>query len=446
MSARTGRDATLGVALTPSGVAAAGVGLPGGWHREVELHGGTNGSREALAAALADATRAAASGDEPRIVVALMAPLAELRALTLPPLPKDDRNRFLARNASRYFVAARGAQVVGSASTNGTGSVLAAAAAHQLVDTVHAAGVAAGCTISDVVPAESAWAAAARALWPVFARGAAHLLVAHDDRADLLTLADGALAGVRRFRGAVDAAQLIGIVVGSGSPASARVAVVGVRDAAAALTAALAQGGVRALEPDPAWRAIAERPEMLAARFAPDAVGIVFRSDESRDRDKSETRRATLWALTLAAAVLLVATGVHFQGVKRELANVRAARAAIRPQVEATLAGRSSVDATYRQLAALAAAARSATRWSAVLGALAEHLPDDASLTAFRARGDSVFIDGVATRAAPVFDDIARTPGVAGVRATAPVRRESIEGELPLEHFAIGAQLLKVKR
>jgi hypothetical protein len=175
-------------------------------------------------------------------------------------------------------------------------------------------------------------------------------------------------------------------------------------------------------------------------------VGIAFRSDESRDRDRSDTKRGVVSTIALAAAVLLVAAGVHFQGVKRELASVRAARAAIRPQVEATLVGRSSVDATYRQVAALAAAARNATRWSAVLGALAEHLPDDASLTALRARGDSVFMDGVATRAAPVFDDIARTPGVAGVRATAPVRRESIEGELPLKHFAIGAQLLKVKR
>ena len=142
----------------------------------------------------------------------------------------------------------------------------------------------------------------------------------------------------------------------------------------------------------------------------------------------------------------ILAAGIHYQGVKRELAQLRAARAAIRPQVEATLVGRSSVDATYRQVAALAGAARGATRWSAILGALAAHLPDDASLTAFRARGDSVFMDGVATRAAPVFDDIAGTPGIAGVRATAPVRREAIEGELPLEHFAIGAQLFKAKR
>jgi hypothetical protein len=55
-------------------------------------------------------------------------------------------------------------------------------------------------------------------------------------------------------------------------------------------------------------------------------------------------------------------------------------------------------------------------------------------------------MDGVADRAAPVFDDVARTPGIAGVRATAPVRREAAEGEAPLEHFSLGAQLVGKKR
>ena len=109
--------------------------------------------------------------------------------------------------------------------------------------------------------------------------------------------------------------------------------------------------------------------------------------------------------------------------------------------VEATLVGRSSVETAYRQVAGLAKISREAPRWSSILSSIATQLPDAASLTAFRARGDSIFLDGVADHAAPVFDDVARTPGVSGVRATAPVRRESIEGEAPLEHFSIGAQI-----
>ncbi|MBM4195439.1 MAG: PilN domain-containing protein [Gemmatimonadetes bacterium] len=76
-----------------------------------------------------------------------------------------------------------------------------------------------------------------------------------------------------------------------------------------------------------------------------------------------------------------------------------------------------------------------------MLASLTDALPDAAWATAVRVRGDSVFMDGVADEASPVFDAIARASGIAGVRATAPVRRESIEGDLPLEHFSIGARL-----
>jgi hypothetical protein len=168
---------------------------------------------------------------------------------------------------------------------------------------------------------------------------------------------------------------------------------------------------------------------------------LAIRSDAARESDRRAVR-SSAWRTTAAAAALLViAALVHALGIRRELASVRAERAAIRPQVEATLAGRTSVDAVYRDVSALAAAAANAPRWSQVLAAVTGGLRDDASLTAFRARGDSIFIDGVAERAAPIFDDLARVAGVSGVRATAPVRREAAEGEQPVEHFAIGARV-----
>src|SRR5262245_54664363 len=135
-----GSVATLGVAITPGSITAAGRSMPTVWRREIELHGGANGSAELLQAALPDAARA--SGEEsPTATIALLPPLVEVRAITLPPLSEGDRNRFLARNASRYFVSARGAQVVGSQAPMATkgaaaGPVLAAAAAQQLLGAV----------------------------------------------------------------------------------------------------------------------------------------------------------------------------------------------------------------------------------------------------------------------------------------------------------------------
>ena len=206
MSYLSSNAGVLGVALTPVSVTAASAGTPTVWQRDLALQGGANGSLDLLTAAFVDATRAAALVG-PSIVVALLPPLAETRAIALPPLAADDRNRFLARNAARYFVGARGPQVVGSVVTVaphaevGTDSatiVLTSSTTQLLMQTLDAAASAAGGTLQAVVPAESAWAAAAVALWPVFARGTAYAVITRADRTDLLTMVNGALQGVRR--------------------------------------------------------------------------------------------------------------------------------------------------------------------------------------------------------------------------------------------------------
>lgn len=442
MSSRQRSKDTLGVALSPGAVTAASAASATVWQRAIELNGGANGAVELLRDALATAARESGLGS-PAIAVALMPPLSETRTIPLPPLAEDDRNQFLTRNASRYFVAARGAQVVGStsavAATGGnTPPVLAAATSQQLMQAMQGAATAAELTLATVVPAESAWAAAATTIWPTLARGTAHVIVARNERGDLLTLHEGRLRAVRRFRGAVDAREIVAEAGGAGA---ARIAVLGTAEAAQALAAALSVAGAIVVRPDARWAALSEHPEALAARFAGAAVGLEIRTEESRIRERDDARRLAWWIGGAAAVTLLLAAFTHYRGVQRELQAVQAERAAIRPQVEATLVGRSSVDAAVRQVAALAAASREAPRWSIILAALTRTLPGDASLSAFRARGDSIFVDGVADHAMPVFDEIARTPGIVGVRASAPVRREAIEGEAPLEHFAVGAQV-----
>lgn len=439
-------DDVLGVALAPESVTATAGAMRVVWQGDIELNGGANGAREALAEAMRDATKAhGAPGAD--VVVALMPPLAETRTLSLPPLREDERNRFIARNASRYFVNSRGAQVVGTRLAMPTvrpgvaAPVVATAATQQLVQAVHGGIGDAGCVVRAVVPAEAAWAASAAALWPSLARGSAHVVMARADRADLLALVDGRLAGVRRFRGPADAAA-----IAAAATAGRPVGVAGPADAAAAMAAALGAAGVHTLLPEARWRDLSERPDALAARFAADATDLRIESEETRAQQRAMAGRAAAWMAGAAAALLVLAGAIHFVGVRRELAAVQAERARIRPQVDASLVGRSSVDAAYRQVAALAGVSRSATRWSLIMAALTDHLPEDASLTALRARGDSLFLDGVALQAAPVFDAVARTPGLDGVRATAPVRRDAIEGEVPLEHFSLGARLSGPRR
>ncbi|MEJ2218702.1 MAG: hypothetical protein P8099_19105 [Gemmatimonadota bacterium] len=66
-----------------------------------------------------------------------------------------------------------------------------------------------------------------------------------------------------------------------------------------------------------------------------------------------------------------------------------------------------------------------APRWSVLLAGIARGLPQDAYLAALRGGPDSVFVVGVAGDAAPVFAGLRGIPGVAAVRAQAPIRREA---------------------
>jgi hypothetical protein len=93
---------------------------------------------------LADALRALARDagiQGGRLTIALMPPLAEARGIDVPPLAEGELQQLLSRAAGKYFVAARGAQVVGalrpSRPVAGTPSTVAAAAPARLVNAIH---------------------------------------------------------------------------------------------------------------------------------------------------------------------------------------------------------------------------------------------------------------------------------------------------------------------
>jgi len=161
-------------------------------------------------------------------------------------------------------------------------------------------------------------------------------------------------------------------------------------------------------------------------------------------RVRTSTARKMTWIIAGAAAALfLAAAGIQLWGVHHQLAQVRAERARLKPQLSSTLVGRTTVDATYRHLAALAASERNAPRWSSVIAALSQSVPEEAHLTAIRARADSLIVDGLAQHAARVFDALEKTHGLVEVKAASPVRRELQDGGSTLDHFVIGARVAK---
>ncbi len=421
----------------------------GVWRVPLEPPSETNGWTS-LAVALAELARAVGGSvgtgaDNGTLIVALMPPLTEVRRLELPPLRADELQRTLTRDASRYFVQARGAQAVGVSlparrPRRGPVPVVATAAPARLMAAIRGAAQQAGWMVDAIVPAETAWTAAAFALWPVLAKQGGHALVAHDDRTDMLQFDGGRLAGVRRFRpGAADAAMIVDSIGPSG-----RIGIIGAPGPARDLAAALASLGISAVRATDGASG-SERPDALAARHAASRVGPVLRGDDSIATERAGARKAA-WIVAAAAIVLFAASAaIELWGVRHQLAEVRAAREALRPQLAETMVGRTTVDATYRHLVSLNQIESTSPRWSAVITTLSQSVPDEAYLTAIRARQDSLIVDGLAGHAARVFDALERTRGFIDVKSAAPVRRELQEDGPALEHFTIAVRVEPVR-
>jgi Tfp pilus assembly protein PilN len=422
----------------------------GAWRVPLEPPSENNGW-SSLAAALAELARAlggagVVGAQNGTLVVALMPPLTEVRRLELPPLRADELQRTLTRDASRYFVQARGPQLVGVSlparrPRRAPVPVLAAAAPARLIAAIRGAAQQAGWALDAIVPAETAWTGAAFALWPVLAKQGGHALVAQDDRTDLLQFDGGRLSGVRRFRAGASSAAMI--VDSIGGP-SARIGVLGASGPARDLAAALASLGLSAVRAGDTGNA-SDRPDVLAARFAGSDAGPRLRGEDSVALEQAGARRAA-WIVAAAALALFIASaGIELWGVRHQLAEVRAEREALRPQLAATMVGRTTVDATYKHLVTLNQIESGSPRWSSVIATLSQSVPEEAYLTAIRARQDSLIVDGLAGHAARVFDALERTRGFVDVKSAAPVRRENQEDGPALEHFTIAARVESVR-
>jgi hypothetical protein len=452
VAASGGKQVTVGVALSATElcvVQRGGSGVRGDtWRLPLQPLNGDGSGWPALTAALNELSRSLGTNGG-RLEVALMPPLTEIRRLDLPPMGDSELRQLLSRNAARYFVGARSAQLVGTSmapqkSGGPVGSVMAAAVPQRLVAAMHVAARDAGWTIDAVSPAEGAWCSAAAALWPSSGRHTSNLLVCGEDRTELLQMEQGRLSGVRRFRGgAVDAALVAEAIGPAGTekkgPALARVTAVGVSAQRKELARALSASGLTVGSAPAEWAERADHPDLLAAEFAGPGAAPLLRSEATLASRREEARRIITRVLAASIVLFLFSAVFALWGAKRQLHAVQAERAAIHPLISATLVGRTSVETAFRQLATLAATQRSAPRWSSVIAGLSVRLDEHSYLTSLRARDDSVVVEGIAVSAARAFDSIFQTPGLTNVRAAAPVRRESPQGGPALERFTIAA-------
>ena len=140
----------------------------------------------------------------------------------------------------------------------------------------------------------------------------------------------------------------------------------GVRAPRTELARALSSSGLDGHAPlRTEWAERADQPDELAAEFAGPQAAPLLRTEASLALRREAGRHVVMRMVAASAGLLIMAALFALMGARRQLRAVQAERAAIKPQISATLVGRTSVETAFRQLSALAAAQRSATQWSA---------------------------------------------------------------------------------
>lgn len=389
--------------------------------------------------------------------VALLPDVAQGRRLELPRLSTRERRRVLTRYAGKYFLGVDAPQVVGTVVLPGTHrspqDLFAVAASAHNLDAVFAAARDAGWDIEGVTSAYDAWVVGATTLVSGLQRERAWVVIARGDDEISAILTDGGRpAFLRRFPGGtVDTSEGSGIDwrevlasgrAGVGTDTRTRVCVVGAEAHSRQIADDVSACGMAQV--DCVRVDGLDDGNAIAAAFAARTSGSELLPTRIHDERRLRSRRLTVRVSAVAAAIVMLAGALEVWGTKRELHTITERRAAIREQVDAAMAEREVLAALNDRLATLASLQQTAPQWSSVIANVAEHLPADAHLVAFRGAGDSLVLEGVADRAAGVFEAIQIAPQVLGVRAQAPIRRElqQGEGDRPIERFTLAARLV----
>jgi hypothetical protein len=322
--------------------------------------------------------------------------------------------------------------------------VLGAAAPARLVNAIATAARDAGWTLDGIVPAEVGWSAAASTIWPNLSKGVASVLVHHDDRTDLLRVENGALAGVRRFRaGSLDAQLIADALSESRANGTApRVGTLGAATPRQDLIQSLPRESAMVSTPGNEWASSAADPMVAAATFVRADDALTLLTEDVAEVRSRTGRRQTMMLFAASILLLVAAALIDLWGTKRELAAVQAERARIRPQLQAMLNGRSNFEASSKKLSSLFAAQRETPYLSGVIAEVTDALPAGAYLMSFRARRDTLILDGLAKSSGEAFSALEAIPSLANVKSVGSVQRQLQDDGTALEHFTVQARML----
>ena len=420
-------------------------GEPQHWSRQVPVGAAAaTAILEILSEVLREA-RAVPGAARASLSVALLSPLAQCRLLDLPGLRDTEVQAVLARDAARFFPVGTAPHVAGTRRQRrgpGARQLLAAVSPVSVIDAIHSAAAAAGWQVGTIVPAVAGWAVAAHRAAGGTARTRCAVVVVESDRTEVLVVVRGQIVALRRFRGV--AAH--GHAVVEAMSGATHVMLIGEPGAVESFDSVVRSSSARIVRPalDPG---LLGSPEALAAAFAADvAAGPFLVSEQMRAAERRDALRRAARMLAASALLLASAGALELWGTHRELAAVATQRAALRRPLANVLSTRDTVSLLAQRVALLGATEAAAQRWSDAVGLVAAHLPQGAYLLSLRGEGDSLLLDGVARRAATVFEAMAADTAVLAVRPQGSIRQELRDDVGKVERFTLSIHILSRSR
>lgn len=401
----------------------------------------TTDQSEVIRAALADCPHL--SHEDPALVhVVLLPPLALGRRVSLPRLTESEYRQVLARDSFKYFPTDRAPHVVGALPLSRKRSspvpIFAASTSARLADAVEKAINESGCELASLDCSYASWVGAATSMWPSLARSKSAIIVCQGDVTEIIH-SDGAHPEMVRRLGANAPLERILHALGldgSGGPPRA-CAILGSDERYYEWGSALSAAGISVRPSTPTSTLDGGT---LSAMYAAAGSGPGLYPERMYAASRAASQRLARRLGVIAAALLVMSGGLALWGVKQELGAIVAERAAIRGEVSQALGLRSDIGALDARSTMIGSLRSTTPRWSAVLSSIAQALPEDAHLSSIRARGDTVVLEGVAARAAGVFEALQRDPDITAVHSNAPVRQQLQDGA-PVEHFTVAARL-----
>lgn len=368
------------------------------------------------------------------LVVALLPDLVTTRTVDAPPMRDRELRAHLSRRPGRYVPRPWPRTVVGlgpkrtAGRSEGTRTVAFADA--EVVDRIYGCAADAGHHVVAVIPAGPAWLQApstARDSDGVGDRGAAASRNGEAESVRVVRAPTSGRTALHMVR-EDDLGDLVHRVFPD-SPVG--------RDALARtlddLSASEVDGEV---EEDP-WGLAATGARRLGSTLHSEASALPLVSDRIRGRWRARDRRRTVTLAAGALVFLLLAAVSYPLGLRRDLDALRTERRRIQPSVETILELQTRTDDLGGTIRALEREEAGAPRWSEAVAGVASGLPRSAYLTSFRGGGDTLTVDGLAAQATEAVEGLATMPGVEGLRAVGPVRREAISGDRTVERFTL---------